>query len=168
MYINNNNNRNMSRNSFQRSNKPAAVEEFSLKSILFPELPELLDKDSNDTSSVSSVTNSVNSVTINYKSMLLTQVPENYVPVVRIKEKTEHELEIEKKRAYHNKASKVIDMMNKKWLDFRLNYIEMWGEDEYEKWYIPLSEWNKAIIGEYDDDDESEIESSGDEENCDY
>ena len=168
MYSNNNSNRNMSRNSFQRSNKPAAVEEFSLKSILFPELPELLDKDSNDTSSVSSVTNSVTSVTINYKSMLLTQVPENYVPVVRIKEKTEHELEIEKKRVYHNEACKVIDMMSKKWLDFRLNYIEMWGEDEYEKWYIPLSEWNKAIIGEYDDDDESEIESSGDEENCDY
>ena len=171
MYNNNNNNRNMSRNSFQRTNKPAAVEEFSLKSILFPELPELPDnndKDSSVTSSVTnSLTNSVTSVTINYKSMLLTQVPENYIPVVRIKEKTEYELEKEKKRAYHNKASKVIDMMSKKWLDFRLNYIEMWGEDEYEKWYIPLNEWNRAIIEE-DEDDESEIESSGDEENCDY
>ena len=160
MYSNNNNNRNMSRNSFQITNKPAA-EEFSLKSVLFPELPELPDNNDKDSSVTSSVT-------INYKSMLLTPVPENFVQVVRIKEKTEYELEVEKKRAYHNKACKVIDMMSKKWLDFRLKYIEMWGEDEYEKWYIPLSEWDKAIIGEDEYESESDIESSGDEENCDY
>ena len=160
MYITSNNNRNMSRNSFQRTNKPA-VEEFSLKSVLFPELPELPDnndKDSSDTSSIN---------IINYKSILLTQVPENFIPVVRIKEKTEYELEIEKKRAYHNEACKVIDEMSKKWLNFRLNYIEMWGEDEYERWYIPLSDWDKAIIGEEDDDDD-DYESTEDEENCDY
>jgi hypothetical protein len=98
--------------------------------------------------------------------MLLTPVPENYVPVVRIKENTEYELELAKKIAYHNDACKVIDEMSKKWLDFRLNYIEMYGEDEYERWYIPLSDWDKAIFGE--DDDESDIESSEDEENCDY
>jgi len=158
----------MSRNSFQRTNKPA-VEEFSLKSVLFPELPDNNDKDSSDTSSLtSSVTSSLTSSVniINYKSILLTQVPENFIPVVRIKEKTEYELEMEKKRAYHNEACKVIDMMSKKWLDFRLKYIEMWGEDEYERWYIPLSEWDRAIIGE--DDDEDDYESSIDEENCDY
>ena len=59
MYSNNNSNRNMSRNSFQRNNKSAAVEEFSLKSVLFPELPDNNDKDS------SSVTSSIN--IINYK-----------------------------------------------------------------------------------------------------
>ena len=77
---------------------------------------------------------------------------------------------MEEKRAYHNEVCKVIDIMSKKWVDFRLKYIEMWGEDEYERWYIrwyiSLSDWDKAIFGE--DDDESDIESSEDEENCDY
>ena len=172
MYItSNNNNRNMSRNSFQRTNKPA-VEEFSLKSALFPELPELPNNDSNDSNDNDSNDNDSNdndsSVTIiNYKSILLTPVPENFVQVVRIKEKTEYELKMEEKRAYHNEVCKVIDIMSKKWVDFRLKYIEMWSEDEYERWYIPLSEWDKAIIGE-DDDDDDDYESSGDEENCDY
>ena len=165
MYITCNNNKNMSRNSFQRTNRPAVVEEFSLKSVLFPELPDNNDKDNdNDTRSV---TNSVTSVnTINYKSMLLTPVLDNVNPFIRVKEKTEYELELAKKRAYHIEACKVIDMMSKKWLDFRLNYIEMYGVDEYERWYIPLSEWDREIIEDDEDDDDYEI--SGDEENCDY
>ena len=162
---NSNNNRNMSRNSFQRTNRHAVVEEFSLKSVLFPELPELPDNNDKDNSSV----NSVNSVTsfVNYKSMLLTPVLDNVNPFIRVKEKTETELEMEKKRAYHNEACKVIDMMSKQWLDFRLNYIEMYGVDEYEKWYIPLSEWDREIIGD-DEDDDDDDEISGDEEKCDY
>ena len=159
---NNNNNRNMSRNSFQRTNKPAAVEEFSLKSVLFPELPELPDNNDKDNSSV---TSSIN--TINYKNMLLTPVLDNVNPFIRVKEKTETELEMEKKRAYHNEACKVIDIMSKKWLDFRLNYIEMWGEDEYERWYISLNDWDKAIFGEEEEEDD-DYESTDDEENCDY
>jgi hypothetical protein len=159
MYSNNtNNNKNMPRNSFQRTNKAAAVEEFSLKSVLFPELPELSNIDTR------SLTNNTN---INYKSMLLTPVLDNVNPFIRVKEKTEYELEMEKKRAYHNEACKVIDIMSKKWLDFRLNYIEMYGVDEYERWYIPLSEWDREIIGD-DEDDDDDDESSGDEENCDY
>ena len=154
MYITSNNNKNMSRNSFQITKKPV-VEEFLLKSVLFPELPEL-----HDNNKVSSIN------TINYKNALLEPVPENFIPIVRIKVQTEYELELAKKRVYHNEACKVIDVMSKKWLDFRLNYIEMWSEDEYERWYIPLSDWDKAIFGE--DDDESDIESSEDEENCDY
>ena len=153
---NNNNNKNMSRNSFQITKKPV-VEEFLLKSVLFPELPEL-----HDNNKVSSIN------TINYKNALLEPVPENFIPIVRIKEKTEYELELAKKRVYHNEACKVIDEMSKKWLDFRLNYIEMWGEDEYERWYISLSDWDKAIFGEDEDDDNDDYESSGDEENCDY
>ena len=77
---------------------------------------------------------------------------------------------MEEKRAYHNEVCKVIDIMSKKWVDFRLKYIEMWGEDEYERWYIPLSDWDKAINGEDEDDDDGEDDyvSSEDEENCDY
>ena len=151
---NNNNNKNMSRNSFQITKKPV-VEEFLLKSVLFPELPEL-----HDNNKVSSIN------TINYKNALLEPVPENFIPIVRIKVQTEYELELAKKRVYHNEACKVIDVMSKKWLDFRLNYIEMWSEDEYERWYISLSDWDKAILDE--DDDNDDYESSGDEENCDY
>ena len=153
---NNNNNKNMSRNSFQITKKPV-VEEFLLKSVLFPELPEL-----HDNNKVSSIN------TINYKNALLEPVPENFIPIVRIKVQTEYELELAKKRVYHNEACKVIDVMSKKWLDFRLNYIEMWSEDEYERWYISLSDWDKAIFGEDEDDDNDDYESSGDEENCDY
>ena len=165
MYSNNNNNsnKNMSRNSFQRTNKPAVAEEFSLNSVLFPELPDNNDKDSNDKNSNDKDSNSV----INYKSILLMPVPENFIPFIRVKEKTDAELELAKKRIYHNDACKVIDIMSKKWLDFRLNYIEMWGEDEYERWYISLNDWDKAIFGEEEEEDD-DYESTDDEENCDY
>ena len=51
------------------------------------------------------------------------------------------------------------------WLTYRLNYIAMYGEDEYERWHISLHEWDKAINGEESEsDDESENDKADGEE----
>ena len=143
---------------FKRQNKNAfqsqkvATNEFSIKSSLFPELLSDTIYDSNDS----------NKVILNYKNILLKPVPEDFKPIVRIKKITEEEKELEEKIKYQNNAIKIIDIMCEGWLKKRLEYIELYGQDEYERWYIPLQDWEEKEDSE--SEDESDIESS-DEEN---
>ena len=118
---------------------------FSLDSTLFPEI----------------ISNSkIVATTLNYKNSLL--VPESIVVAIPIvyKEKTAIQLKLEQTKS----VNKIINSMNDRWIIFRLNYIEMYGEDEYEKWYIPLQDWEEK---EYSSSDESELELS-DEEDYEY
>ena len=106
------------------------------------------------------------SVKITYKNVLLEPVPEDYKPFVRIKVQTEYEIEIKKQIVYHNSAMHTINTMSDTWLTYRLNYIAMYGEDEYERWYILLKDWDKAINGEESESDD-DLDSS-DEEDYEY
>ena len=142
------NNKRMDRNIFQT--KKELVEEFSLKSTLFPEL-------------VTTNTN-ITSIHLNYKNSLLDNNVTEYNPIVHIYEKTDKEKELEQKKLFNISANKIIHIMNDRWSKYRLNYIKMYGEDEYEKWYIPLYEWEEK--NNSDSDIDSEVES--DEENYDY
>ena len=157
-YNNNNNKQNRQRNTFQSKKVVNENNEFSLKSILFPEINWPLSS-----SCISADTCNVNKIT--YKNVLLEPVPEDYKPFVRIKVQTEHEIEIKKHIAYHNSAIHTINIMGDIWLTYRLNYIAMYGEDEYERWHISLHEWDKAINGEESEsDDESENDKADGEE----
>jgi hypothetical protein len=147
-------NNRQNRNTFQSKKVVKEDTEFSLKSVLFPEI-------NGPISSLSVV--AVNK--INYKNALLEPVPEDYKPFVRIKDQSEYELEIKKQIAYHNSAMNTINIMNDTWLTYRLNYIAMYGEDEYERWHISLQDWDKAINGEESEsDDESENDKADGEE----
>ena len=144
------------KNAFQ--SKKVAINEFSLKSTLFP---ELINDTILDTDTISD-TNDSNKVILNYKNILLKPIPEDFKPIVRIKKITEEEKELEDKIKYQNNAIKIIDKMCERWLKERLTYIELYGKDEYERCYIPLQDWEEKE--ESDSEDESEIEIS-DEEN---
>ena len=143
---------NKQRNTFQ-SRKEIVVEDFSLKTALFP---ELINTNINNTVITS----------ISYKNILLEPVSENVKPFIRIKEVSDRELELKEKRDYQNKAIEVISKMAEEWLQKRLAYIDLYGEDEYERWYIPLKDWDKAINGE-ESESEDDLDSS-DEEDYEY
>ena len=141
------NNNKQNRNTFQSSKSAVKVDGFSLTSNLFPELV-----------SSDSIKNEI--TTISYKSILLIPESEDFKPFVRIKEETEYEIELKKQIIYQNNANQQINIMNDRWIKFRMNYIEMYGEDAYEKWYIPLQDWEEKDETE----SESEIESTDDDE----
>ena len=136
-------------NAFQSNKVP--IVGFSLNATLFPEL-------------LTNETTISDKVILNYKNISFKLVPEDFKPIVHIKEKTKEEYELEEKIKYQNNTIKIIDEMNKRWLKYRLYYIELYGEDEYEKWYIPLQDWEEKEVSDSEDESDSEIENS-DEEN---
>ena len=150
----------MNRNkTFQTSKKVLIKEDFSLKSILFPELINTINTESETKSETQTQT-------INYKNILLNPVSEDFKPFIHIKKITENELELKKKLDFKNETINIITKMSERWLQKRLDYIELYGEDEYERWYIPLHEWEEKNNSESESESEYDIESS-DEENYD-